>query len=395
MYLLVLLFILLTPFIGLLLITLNPYDYFWLTSGGSVFYPLLYYSFFLLGSFVAAVQLKRQSIAEIPGDLKSLRSENLLFFLLFLIVLLLLTFYDGLNVFLGSSTKEDIRQSGFLHAFLVKYLAPSIFAFISIKYRMRQISATRFWFSLIMTFLVGLSTGGKASALIVVLPGVAIVFQDRFTLLKFLILALFTFLSLVITAWLFDSFLGGDISLIAEYLMHRTFALTAESPFHISLAYANNQSLIDYSYTLLEIFGKSILPYFGFTQDPHKYIFSFAITAWIYPNELDSIVSGSWNITPNAFVEALIIGGWVLLPIFGWIIVYFGLFLWNHSIKLISDGKYANGAITSVYAVLVYLSWINSAGIMQLIHPLAIGSLLSSWLIIKVLSTTAYQFKKN
>ena len=152
------------------------------------------------------------------------------------------------------------------------------------------------------------------------------------------------------------------------------------------MSYTNNLPTIEYRYTLLEVFGKSVLAHFVSPNEIHKYIFSHSVTAWLYPDNIEAVVSGAWNITPNVFVEALIAGGAFFLPVFGWITVYFGYFLWARMVLLLNNGQFASAAITSVYAVMVYLSWMNSAGVMQLIHPLVISSLAFSWLCLRTLS---------
>lgn len=387
------LFILIAPFVGLNLIHKFPDDYYWLTSGSSSVAPVIYYAFFLFGSSIAVLQFKSQSIDDSLVTKRQFHSEYPLLIFLLIITTILMIGYGGLSVLSGEISKEDVRQSGFVHALLSKYLAPSIFAYLSAKYRMLSLSRVQWLLALLMIFFVGLSTGGKASALIVILPGLAIIFHGRLNLFKISIFGALAFGSLMVSAWLFDSFLGGDVVKIAEYLLRRAFALTAESPFHISVAYESNQPLIEYSYTLLEVFGKSVLSHFGFSHDLHKYLFSFAVTAWLYPSEIDNILNGAWNITPNVFVEALILGGGFMLPFFGWLVVYVAFSIWNRVIKKLNQGKFSDAAITSVYAVLVYLSWINSAGIMQLVHPLAIISLFFSWLFLNTLSRTSFRLK--
>jgi len=386
MYQLAVWFVLSVPFIGLVLISLFADEYFWLTSGHSAIAPLGYYSIFLLGATAAVFQFKKVRVKIVDRLPQRFRAEYPLLIVLFIILVFILVGYGGLYVLLGSMSKEDVRLSGFLHAVLTKYMAPSIFAYLSALRRVMYLSRGRWWLALLMTFVVGLSTGGKASALIVILPGLMIMFADKLTLVRVFMIGVVTFGSLMVTAWLFDSFLEGDIVMIAGYLLHRIFALTAEAPFHVAVAYSENQVIIDYPLTLLEVLGKSLLSNLDSSIEIHKYIFSYAITAWLYPEHTEAIASGTWNITPNVFVEALIVGGAYLLPILGWAVVYTAYALWSQIVQLINSGKYAGAAITSVYAVMVYLSWTNSAGIMQLIHPLAIGSLTLSWLCLRTLS---------
>lgn len=378
--------ILLFPFIGLFLIHLYPIEYDWLTLGETELAPLVYYGIFLLGAVAAALRFNdsRSQIVEQSG--RQFQSELKILTLLFLILLVVLVGYDGLYVLLGTASKEDIRLSGFVHAILTKYLAPSIFAYISILRRVQLLSLGKWLLALLMTLIIGLSSGGKASVLIVILPGLAILLDGRLSFFKVVTLSVAFFLSMMATAWLFDSFLEGDIVKIASYLVQRSFVLTAEAPFHLGVAYSKSQPIIEYQYTLFEVFGKSLLSNFVDPKEIHKYLFSHAITAWLYPSNVDDVVSGVWNITPNVFVEALVVGGVYLLPLSGWLVVYAAYVLWTKVVQQVNQGKFARAAITSVFAVMVYLSWTNSAGIMQLIHPLAIGSLALSWLCLSTLS---------
>lgn len=389
MYQIAVFFVLIVPYIGLILITAFPNEYQWLTNGTSASLPVLYYSIFLIGAFAAALQVKKRRY-DISNDASgTTKSEYPSLILLFIILLVTLVGYGGLDVFVGTLTKEDVRQSGFLHAILTKYLAPSIFAYLSILRRKMRLPKSEWWLALLMTFILGLSSGGKAFALIAILPGLAIIFAGRLSLSRISLIFVGTFFSLMLTASLFDSFLDRDLLKIAEYIVHRIFALTAEAPFHTSVAYSNSQPTIEYLYTLFEVFGKSAILFFDPSVEIHKYIFSHSFTAWLYPEYIDDITSGRWNITPNVFVEALIVGGFYLLPVIGWAVVYVAHTIWARVVRQINHGKYVSAAITSVYAVTVYLSWINSAGIMQLVHPLAIGSLSISWLCLRALSRTS------
>lgn len=394
MYQLAVLFVLSAPLIGLILIGSFPDEFDWLTSGESAAAPLFYYSIFMIGAAVAAMQFKKCDLKIAAQMAEQSRSEYPLLLVLFAILVVVLVGYGGLDVLTGSMTKEDVRQSGFVHAVLTKYLAPSIFAYFSALRRALRLSLVEWWLACLLTFVVGLSTGGKASALIAILPGVAIMFIGRLSLLRVLLILVFTFGLLMVTAWLFDSFLNADMPLIAQYLVRRTFVLTAEAPFHIGIAYSNNQPTIIYHYTLFEVFGKSVLLNFEAFHEIHKYLFSFAVTAWLYPERIDAITAGIWNITPNVFVEALIVGGAYLLPVIGWVIVYVASVLWSSVVSQINCGRYTCAATISVYAVIVYLSWINSAGIMQLVHPLALGSLALSWICLVMLSRNSSRFEQ-
>lgn len=395
MFLLALLFTLTAPFIGLILIGSFPDENEWLTSGVSVEAAMVYYGLFLVGTIVATVQFKKRFVNISLKNERKGGGEHRLILSLLSILVFVLFFYGGLEVLLGQMTKEDVRQFGFAHAFLTKYLSPTIFAYLSAKYRAGEISTGQWAWALIISCIIGVTSGGKASALIALLPGLAIALDGRLTVYKLVALAGGAFGLLIFSSLIFDSFLDGDILKVVEYLVRRAFILTAESPFHVSVAYSNDRAIIEYSLTLLEVFGKSILSGLGYSHEIHKYLFSFSVTAWLYPEYIDKIRSGIWNITPNVFVEALIVGGAFLLPVFGWLVIYGASILWRRVVRQMQKENFANAAVTSVYAVLVYLSWVNSAGIMQLIHPLAIGSLMLSWLFLKILSCTSIEIRQS
>lgn len=376
------------PFVGLTFIYIAPDDYDWLTqSNQNSAAPLIYYSIFLIGAIIATLSFRKRDFRVFSNSaVKSYRTEYLLLITLAIILLIVFVIFGGLNVLIGELSKEDIRQSNFILSILTKYLVPSIFAFFCALRRTNLVTRSSWQLSFVMTFIIGMSGGGKASVLITLLPGLAILYGDRLSILKALMIALITFALLVGTAWLFDSFLDRDLIAIIKYLTHRAFVLTAEAPYQVSLAYFQNQEIIQYRYTLFEVVGKSILSYFIPQQEMHKYLFSHAITAWLYPDNVDAIISGAWNITPNVFVEALVLGGLFALPIFGWAVVYGAYFLWGKVIQKVNRHEFASASVLSVYAVLVFLSWINSAGITQLVHPLALGSLALSWICLKTIS---------
>jgi hypothetical protein len=386
MFQLTLWLILLCPYLGLIFIAIFPEEYDWLTSGSISLSPLVYYSLFLAGAVVAGIKFNKerlQVVNKLPGVF---RSELPALISMFIILVVVFVWYGGVDVLLGFASNEEMRQAGFIYAILTKYLLPSMFAFISARKRAELVSWGEWWLALLMTLAVGLSIGGKAYTLIAALPGLAILFSNRLSIFYVLIIAVSFFVALIFTAWLFDAFLDGDLLVIVGYLMHRAFVLTAEAPYHVGFAHSENQPTIEYQLTLLEVLGRSVLSIFIEPTDLPKYLFSHAVTAWLYPGNIDAISSGVWNITPNVFVEALIVGGPFLLPFFGWAVVYAAYFLWALVVKQINRGKYINASIVSLYTVMVYLSWTNSAGVTQLIHPLSIASLILSWLSLRLLS---------
>lgn len=302
------------------------------------------------------------------------------------VTLIVLGPFRGILVLVGSIDKEEMRSmhgfAGPLLAILAKYVQPAVFAFAALCHTyfegaadQRVRNRRRMLVVGACTFVTGLALGGKASALIAILPGVICLYWrgvSIFTPIKWLVVSV-AFLALA--AWVFDRDLLDfeGVGSILLYVLYRAFFLTAEASLAIGDSFVSGGLDIAYLPTLTEWFGKSIVVHW--LQDPdrlYQYGFSTAITAHLYPDMIDRINSGEWNITPTAFVELLVAGGYVGLVIGG--LASGGLCAWlvrsvNHAL---SRGNLRFAAIVSVYMVSVYLSWINSGGIANLVHPVVL-----------------------
>lgn len=390
MHLLLLYIPLLFPLVGFLFLTVSFSEYEYLIGLPFSYIPVFMYGYFLLGTMLAFYFKPSISIKKVSSyDYNGVNAVNLIliYILSIFVFLFIVKNYNFLGLLLGEISKEDIRRSGFLNAFLIKYLMPAIFSYFCILKRV-GVNIKNSWLLIlgIVTFLVGMSAGGKASGIMALLPGVLIILHGKFGLKQFFFLSIAAFSFLVLSAFIFDDFLQGDLGKIFSYIVLRAFVYTAEVPYKISYLYFNGELDFKYMYTLAEVLSKSILVNFVPAGELHNYIYSQAVTSLLYPEMLDKISSGAWNLTPNVYVESLLLAGVAFLPIFGFAVVYIGFLIYKMAIIFINKKQYALASVSVVYFVFVYVSWLNSSGFTHLVHPLAIISLFTTFFIIHFLS---------
>lgn len=296
-------------------------------------------------------------------------------------VLVVLIGFDGLGVLAGTIDKEQMRSThglaGPLLAILTKYLQPAFFAYAAFRYRAMGSRQARssLWLIGLCTLVSGAALGGKASGLIAILPGLIALYWWGVSVTRFAFFTLLVLLFLVGAAWLFDRDLieAEGSSDLLSYLVYRAFVLSSEGALYVGSSLLNGQLDMRYAPTLLEWFGKSVVV--RLIDDPanlHLYGFSTAVTANIYPDLIDRINSGEWNITPTAFVEFLVMGG-LWAPLAGGLACgAIAAALMNRVDANLRDGATRSAALITSYIVLVYLGWISSGGIANLVHPIVL-----------------------
>ena len=344
------------------------------------------YAIFLASWLIGYLGLRKERVGDRLIVSTGLYCPRALFFTSVIVTSIVLGPFNGWSVLVGSIDKEEMRSmhgwAGPILAILAKYVQPALFAYAALcctyfegdvawvaKNRRRMIGIGA------CTFVTGLALGGKASALIAILPGVICLYWrgvSFFTPVKWLVVSV-AFLALA--AWVFDRNLVEDdgIGGIFLYVLYRAFYLTAEASLQVGDSFVAGNLDIDYLPTLTEWFGKSVVAHWLQNPDQlYRYGFSTAITARLYPELIDRINSGEWNITPTAFVEVLVAGGYVGLMLGGMAAGALCALLVRSINRALAGGDIRLAAIVSVYMVSVYLSWINSGGVANLVHPVVL-----------------------
>ncbi|QDQ25722.1 hypothetical protein FNU76_04800 [Chitinimonas arctica] len=379
MLIVLVLLVLMLPYTGIVLLYFLQEEYEWLVNGNYSLIPFMLYTVFLVAFFSAFFIRQRKPITEGTKLDVAAYSPNLRYvtFAIFVILLIVMVPFQGLWVLGGEVTKEHVRQMGPFHAFFTKYLSPSLLAYVCLWHRFHPNKESRnaVIFSIVSVLLIGAATGGKASAIQIVLPGVIALYWDRMNFWAFLRLVLISFCLVVVAGLMFDSFLEGDLFDAVLYILYRAFILTAELPYAVPLQLIDDEMQFSYLPTLMEIFGKSNIKLFVGMDEVYQYGFSMAVSAAQYPDMVSAVSSGEWNMTPNIFVEGLLFFGLYGFIVFGLIAGYFVAVVLDYIKKSVAKRRYDLGAMTITYFVFVLLSWLNSAGIVQLVHPLMLISM--------------------
>lgn len=311
------------------------------------------------------------------------------FWVLFFFLCLSLFAFNGINVLLGNFSKGQFRSQmgyfGFVMAIPTKFIFPAVFTrfcFIYYENKVRRFGKYNLdWSFLIMCLLAlmyGLTFGDKSMAITNLLCGLIAMFWGITKIKHLVLFGSITIPLLIITGMMFDQFLKNQsLEHVIDYLIYRSFALSAESSWRVWDLYITQNIDFNYWYTLIGVFGSGVIYLiFGVGKfDAEAYMFNFgkAVTVLFYPEMAHLVNDGSWNITPSAYAEGILIGGWIGIFIIALIGGRVFKFIQNKITKSVNIGNYSLASVYIVYFVYVYSTWIITGGITTLIHPISIG----------------------
>lgn len=318
------------------------------------------------------------------------------FIAMILLVFIVLTLFNGIAVLKGQMDKGEFRSQmgyfGFLLAIPIKFLFPALFTRVCFGYyhNVRQYKNARinllFIFFLILCITLGLSNGDKSMTITTILCGLIALLWERTELKHILIFSSSAIILLLVGFFLFDNS-NAEMSVALNYLRLRTFSISAEAPWKIWELYRLGNLDFNYPITLANIFGAGgIELLFGvskYSSEAYMYSFTKQMTAILYPDYKNLIISGEFNTTATAYVEGLVIAGIPGIALMGFLAGWFVSLIKNNIAESIFKEHYAKASIYIVYFVYAFLPWFQSGGITTLIHPVTLAGIFSSYFIIR------------
>lgn len=393
-------FVIVLPCVGLLLLpvfpALSPYPLGRTPSFipfvlCSIFAVLFIWAMLMTLAYLARLRVVTAAAAVARSEV----SPRALMVAIFAIFLLMLTQVDVIALFAGDIYKGDLRVDGQLLAILTKFVMPTLFAYTCLAWRDEQSRARTISVVVVggATFLSAFLLGTKAGSLIAILPGVLVLFWRGMSMRTFLGAVAVAVAVILIASSLFDTSGQGIVGSLG-YVLKRTFLLTAEIPYRITMAALTGDPGIDYPRTLMSVLTNTVLRQIIDTPlDLYTYSFSGAVSGLFYPEMIPQISSGEWNHTPPVFSEGIVALG----PLFGVMAVVAGSLggALIYGIRRLAAGhKLVLTSLALSYFVFIYIAWLNSAGIGGLIHPFPILALAATGLAItslRELSRRAYR----
>lgn len=382
------------PEIGLVLIDLDPSRYqFILEDRPYTSLPLILHSLFIL-AFLAALclmSLARWGTPKIPlSPVKAepwMMSRRTVYLVSLLLAVLVLNQVDVIALLQGHLEKGEIRTAGAGQAVIIKYFAPSFFAYVCLLYRYvpGKVSRKAVFTAGAVTFFAGLTLGAKAGAVFTIMPGVLALFLSGIRVRTVVFLGLGGCIAIVGAGMTFDKFNRGDFVGTLHYVADRAFILEAEPPYKIVRRAANESLGIDYFPTLAAVATNTVLRLMVPNDTMYRYSFSGAVSAEMYPGKIDEINRGEWNHTPDVMVEGIVAFGFYNFWLMAIIAAVVGRVLIRMVRTSVQEGRIAFASVLLTYFVFMYLAWINSAGIASLVHPLALMTLFFVWLLLRAI----------
>lgn len=404
MFLFMILFVLISPLIGILMMEAGFYG----LDVGMSGYPngasqsyLIYIStflfiFFLFKNKTFIVVKSRKSSQHVISFLLSSLILNFIFLFLMLFV------FGGINVLMGNVQKGEFRTSfgffGFVPYLIIRYFSPILFAyatFLYLKNKRRDVNFFYF-FNLILTVAIGLTFGFKSTSVTMLLPSFIILFWDA-NIWSIFKLSTGIFIFFIFTSILFDntSFDAKSIDLqdvnsenALSFVIYRLTVMQGNTPWLVWEKYVTGFDFPSYWPTLLAAVGDKTLSIVGINLDDlntfSKFHFDILLTS-LASDSYESRITGH-NVTGTAFSDGVFIGG-----IYGVIfIASIAGFVVSQCYYAIKKGIKKNNAlltsIISVYFMSFVYQWLNGGGITILFHISTITGLAFSVGMINMIS---------
>lgn len=332
-------------------------------------------------------------------------------YILIIFLFLMLFVFGGINVLMGSIGKGSFRLNigffGFFAYMITKLFAPAILVYLTVlfkKYRdVYPFIIKRFYICLILVALIGATWGFKSTAITLLIPS-AIIFYDQISLKKLAVLAILIFSAFSFFSILFD---GRELNVDSnsnnfsiestnqfndfsalEFVFYRLTVMQGNSAWRVWDLYSSGYDMPNYWMTLTSVFGDKVLSLSGIdhttNQDFINTHYSYLITNMVTSS--NSFLTFEHNVTSTAFSEGIILGGLFGVIVIGFILGYLcGLFN-NKFIEYYNSGKYIKLSILAVFFVSYFRSWMNSGGLVTVLHISAFVGLALTYLLLKFIS---------
>ena len=356
--------------------------------------------------FVQKYKNPKGEIIELYGYAYAKRVFNqaivLFIFLSFIIFVL-----GGYKILLGLADRGEVRVSmgifGPLHALSLSYLPVVIMVFVSVIYiHLSKVNKQRLRKKLIIIYsfaiVLGVLSGYKSVAVVILIPGFVILFYDSFGVRRFL---LFAMLGIVVLT-LFTSLVRGvSVSEGFTFMAYRTTTMSAYGTIGVWNEFQNGVSLHDGFINFVGMLGKKTASIvLGLSPNEPEFLktnLSRLITYTVYPDK-DRALAGTVNVTVTNFGHAIYLLGYRLYVIYAFTMgIIIGLVM-RALKKYILKGYALKASLVGLYFFSVIIPSINSGGIFQLISFPVLIYFISAYIVVRyILKRRKYAigYKRN
>ncbi len=381
MYKYLVVFVLLTPLVGIHLVEGGEFaasvgiDGF--PNGASLAYAayalVVGVTAWLCAGWRGAGAVRTTALPPADAPFRRVASNLVVFQAAFLVVFLF--GFGALNVWSGSIGKGEFRTSlgalGAIPNLMTKFIVPALLAYATALYgaSSRRKSLKR-WLALnfVLAFVIGASWGFKSTAFMVLMPALVLLYwKVRIQTLAKLLLVFM--LGIVGFFQLYDA----DVEVYADvqtFLLRRLTVLQGDVAWFIWGLYTENEQFPAYAPTLLAAFGDTLLTWFGVSRDDYfnwaMYHYDLMITH-LAGASLEQI-EGGHSITATPFAEGLVAAGWVGVAVFALIGGALVGLLYRFIERSRTRGREAHAAIAATYFCFHVFGWLNGGAIVQLFH---------------------------
>lgn len=322
----------------------------------------------------------------------ALRTVNRSIMLLGL-VLVIIYMISGHAILHRIAGRGEVRASmmqgffGIIYKWLTLYLPPGALIVNSIIYRRCNHKAQRrlrakLLLLYCLAIFIGMLTGYKATFLIMIMGGIAVLTHKRLTLRRLLLLILTLAFGLVGTTMFVQNM---DMIPSVYFLIHRMTAMSAYGVVAVWNVFSDGVSFDNLILYALTVFGNRLASLIsGYSVNSVDFLPinpSRLITYMVYPNPAEAVM-GTVNVTITNFGEAVYIFGRKLFFIHA---VIAGLILGitiRAFRKNIMQGNIMKGMLWGVYFFSVVIPWVNGGNTWSLMGVPTIVWLLSTYIVI-------------
>ncbi len=295
--------------------------------------------------------------------------------ILLVIITLIIFILGGYQIIFGLADRGSLRITlgifGPLYTVVLKYLPIAIFVFVSVVYihlnkQNKKIFQKKLIFIYSFAIIIGFLSGYKAVAVMLVIPGLTVLYFNNFSIAK---IFLFIFSAIVLLTLFTSSVREVGIQEAFMFLVHRATVMTAYGTIGVWNEASNGISLADGFINFLGAFGQTLSSYLlGIPSNDPEFLktnLSRLITYKIYP-DTERALSGAVNVTVTNFGHALYILGKNLYVYYAFIMgIIIGLIIRLYK-KYIIKGYPLKASLIALYFFAVILPSINSGGIFML-----------------------------
>jgi len=303
----------------------------------------------------------------------------------------------GRKILFGIADRGEIRVAlgyiGIIYTWIIMYLTPSILILNSIIYihsncKVKKQLKNKLFFLYFLAIVIGILTGYKASFVIITIGGIVVLFYNRLSLKKLLLICFCIAIGLVFTTSLVRK---TDILTSFNFLIYRLTIMTSYGTIGVWNNFPNGISFDDFLFNFLGIFGNRIASLIsGYPVDSFDFLkinLARLITYMVYPDAYEA-VRGTVNVTVTNFGEAIYFFGKQLYMIYAIIVgLIIGIIIRNFE-RCVIYGIPIKGALLGVYLFSVIIPWINSACIWNLIGLPTIIWLCGTYIILLLIIKT-------